>query len=480
MKRSISIVLLIALVFTLMAPAAYAADAIKANVSSADAIPGDTVNLTVSLSGLKEGYVSGKLFLTWPDELTLVSITGVGFNGVVNLDEASINHGSAEAVTETTLATATFKVADDAAEGTYSVTASVQDMTNYDFVAMAVTSGSGAVKVTVPHVCDPDNEWKFDANKHWHECECGEKFDVATHVWDDGTVTKEPTDTAEGEKLFTCTVCEATKTESIPMLDHEHEKDESKDWESNENGHWYFCDCGERIYSDHTWDNGVIVEEATNEKEGLKKYTCTVCGYEKLVAYKLDQEDEFPWWILIGGGASEPFTDVTPSDWFYNDVVYVYNNGLMNGVSDTTFAPNATTTRAMIVTILWRLDGQAMGGANTFADVAAGSWYANAVAWAAKYGIVTGYDAATFGPNDPITREQLATILYRFNNYRDGKLDAVSTLDFPDAGSVSGYAVEAMKWAVGQGLINGMDGKLNPTGSATRAQVAAILHRYCK
>ena len=492
MKRLISITLLIALVFTLMAPAAYAADAITANVTSVDAIPGETVTLTVSLSGLKEGYVSGKLILNYPAELTLVSIIGVGFNGVENLDQSLINHASSDPVDEATLATVAFKVADDAAAGNYTVTATVKDMANCDFAVMPVSDGSGTVTVTIPE-CEThtwgnwvgtaaDCENAADRTRECSVCGKVETDNTAAlgHDWDDGVVTIEPTEDAEGVKTFTCGRCGETKTESVDKLDHEHKIDTEAGWESDAKGHWHVCDCGESVdYAAHDWDNGVVVEEATEDEAGLMKYTCEVCGYETEVSYELEQEDEFPWWNLIGGVASEPFTDVTSADWFYDDVVYVYNKGLMNGVTNTTFAPDGTTTRAMIVTILWRLDGKAMGGVNTFADVAAGSWYEDAVAWAAKYGIVTGYDAATFGPNDPITREQLATILYRFNNYRGGSLLA-SDLEFPDAGSVSGYAVEAMKWAVGQNLINGMDGKLNPKGYATRAQVAAILTRYCK
>ena len=175
------------------------------------------------------------------------------------------------------------------------------------------------------------------------------------------------------------------------------------------------------------------------------------------------------------------FTDVSRNDWFYGDVSYVYENGIMDGVSAETFAPNATLTRGMIVTILYRMENKpAVTGASKFTDVDANEWYGAPVAWAAGNGIVTGYSETTFGPNDPVTREQLAAILYRYAVYKG--MSAV-TLEqnlsrFTDADQISAYAVPAMNWAVGKGLINGADGKLSPKASATRAQVAAIIHRY--
>ena len=175
------------------------------------------------------------------------------------------------------------------------------------------------------------------------------------------------------------------------------------------------------------------------------------------------------------------FTDVSRNDWFYGDVSYVYENGIMDGVSAETFAPNATLTRGMIVTILYRMENKpAVTGASKFTDVDANEWYGAPVAWAVENGIVTGYSETTFGPNDPVTREQLAAILYRYAVYKG--MSAVTREQnlsrFTDADQISAYAVPAMNWAVGKGLINGADGKLSPKASATRAQVAAIIHRY--
>ena len=179
-----------------------------------------------------------------------------------------------------------------------------------------------------------------------------------------------------------------------------------------------------------------------------------------------------------------PFTDVKTGDWFYEAVQYVYDKGMMTGVSADRFAPASTTTRGMIVTILYRLENEpAVSGGSAFTDVESGAWYANAVAWAAANDIVNGTSATTFAPNSPITREQMATMLYRFAQYKG--MDAVTLQEnltgYPDGDQVSDYAIPAMNWAVGQGLIAGMEnGTLVPQGSATRAQVATILMRFCE
>ena len=176
-----------------------------------------------------------------------------------------------------------------------------------------------------------------------------------------------------------------------------------------------------------------------------------------------------------------PFADVSSSDWFYNDVRYVYEKGIMDGTGADRFSPNAPLTRAMIVTILYRMAGSpSVSGSSNFTDVAAGKWFAKAVAWAAANGIVNGYGSGLFGPNDPVTREQLAAILYRYAVY--GGMTAVTLEEnlgsFADTAQLSAYAIQAMNWAVGQGLINGSGSNLVPKAQATRAQVAAIIHRY--
>lgn len=175
-----------------------------------------------------------------------------------------------------------------------------------------------------------------------------------------------------------------------------------------------------------------------------------------------------------------PFTDVREADWFYDDVVYAYENGLFSGTSDTTFSPNASMTRAMLVTVLYRLEGQpTVSGRSGFSDVKLNSYYEDAVTWAADNGIVNGTGATTFSPNANVTREQMAAILYRYAQYKQYGTTASASLNgFSDAAKVSAYAKAPLSWAVAEKLVNGSEGRLLPTGNATRAQVAAILHRF--
>ena len=177
-----------------------------------------------------------------------------------------------------------------------------------------------------------------------------------------------------------------------------------------------------------------------------------------------------------------PFTDVSTSDWFYDDVAFVYENGLFSGTDSRSFSPNASMTRAMLVTVLYRLEGEpTVTGRSSFTDVRSGAYYEKSVIWAAANGIVTGTDSTSFSPDAKVTREQLAAILYRYAQYRKLDTDASAKLNsFTDADSVSAYASEALGWAVSEGLINGASGKLMPNGDASRAQVAAILHRFVK
>lgn len=179
---------------------------------------------------------------------------------------------------------------------------------------------------------------------------------------------------------------------------------------------------------------------------------------------------------------SMPFTDVTEKDWFFDAVEYVYENGMMSGTGNNKFSPNTTTTRGMIVTILHRMEGTPTAAGAAFSDVPEGQWYTAAVAWASANSIVNGYGNDKFGPNDTITREQMAAILYRYVQYK-GYDDAINgdISSFADGSKVSKFAVDAMNWAIGAGLISGVgNNTLAPTGSATRAQVATILMRFSK
>ena len=176
-----------------------------------------------------------------------------------------------------------------------------------------------------------------------------------------------------------------------------------------------------------------------------------------------------------------PFTDVSEKDWFYNDAMFVYKNGLMLGTSKTLFSPHGTVTRGMMATILWRMEGSlAPKGENSFTDVEAGRWYADAITWTTENGIFAGYSKDKFGPDDPITREQLTAIFYRYADYKGYKLTVTENLDkFEDADKITDYAKMVMQWAVGNGLIKGKsENLLDPQGTATRAEIAAMLHRF--
>ena len=179
---------------------------------------------------------------------------------------------------------------------------------------------------------------------------------------------------------------------------------------------------------------------------------------------------------------SLPFADVGPGDWFRDAAAYVYSRQLMNGTAPDAFSPYETTTRAMIVTILYRYEGSPTAGSSSFQDVPAGQYYTNAVAWAAQHGVVNGYSAAQFGPNDTITREQMAAILYRYAQYKGMDVSGRADLSrYSDGNRVSSYARGAMAWANHQAFINGVDSyTLQPGGFANRAQVATILMRFCQ
>ena len=200
-----------------------------------------------------------------------------------------------------------------------------------------------------------------------------------------------------------------------------------------------------------------------------------VCLTKDMTVYAGWRMDENP------GTGVNPFTDISEKDWFYGDVMFVYENGLMLGTSKTLFSPHGTAMRGMMATILWRMEGSPVPkGKNSFTDVEAGKWYADAITWTAENGIFAGYGKDKFGPDDPITREQLAAIFYRYADYKGYDLTVKGDLDkFKDADKITDYAKTAMQWAVGSGLVKGKSGNLlDPQGTATRAEIAAMLHRF--
>ncbi len=238
------------------------------------------------------------------------------------------------------------------------------------------------------------------------------------------------------------------------------------------------------------------MREANNTRISLTKYVPTRHGYTFIGWYSdhnlTNQVSEVSltknMTVYAGWRADEnpdivvnPFTDVSEKDWFYNDAMFVYKNGLMLGTSKTLFSPHGTVTRGMMATILWRMEGSlAPKGENSFTDVEAGMWYTDAITWTAENGIFAGYSKDKFGPDDPITREQLTAIFYRYADYKGYKLTVTGNLDkFEDADKIMDYAKTVMQWAVGNGLIKGKaETLLDPQGTATRAEIAAMLHRF--
>lgn len=399
-------------------------------------------------------------------------------------------------------------------------------------------TGYGTTETTVPATCGVDG--RIDtvcAN-------CGDviatKVIPATgaHTWDNGTVTTEPTETTPGVRTFTCAVCSQTKTEVIPATGtHTFVFTKNIAPTCTEAGYdLYTCrDCGATEKRNvkpalgHKWDSGTVTAEPTEKDPGTMTYTCTVCGQTKTEVIPATGPHTHVWdegtvtvaptettpgvrtytctvcgqtrteiipatgSAVCPGGAACPsfrFRDVpTPSNWAHEGIDYCVRHGLMSGFDATTFSPDTVSTRAQIVMILYNLSDDTTDYSKyyvPFTDVKPGTWYYNAVAWGYDKDIVAGMTPTTFAPDGLITREQMAVLLYGYTEkYAPAYLGGAASLNsFPDAASVSNWAYAAMSWAVGNGLISGIasDGAdyLAPSGGATRAQIAAIMMRYCR
>ena len=400
-------------------------------------------------------------------------------------------------------------------------------------------TGYGTHENTVPATCG-------EAGRVDTICDnCGDVVSTkeipatGAHTWDNGTVTTEPTETAPGVRTFTCAVCGQTRTEAIPATG-EHTFVFTKNIAptcTTEGYDLYTCSgCGatEKRNSKpalgHKWDSGKVTTEPTETTPGVRTYTCTVCGEVKTEVIPATGAHTHKWdagkvtteptattpgvrtytCTICGatrtetipatggssvcpGGPSCPsygFSDVAgPSDWSHEGIDYCVRRSLMVGTGVGTFSPGMNCSRAQIVQILYNLSGDKTDYGNyylPFTDVAPGAWYYDAVAWAYDNDVVSGTSATTFAPNDVITREQMAVILYGYTAEFAPEFtgNAASLNTFPDAGSVANWAYAAMSWAVGNGLISGMGSGgvsyLAPQGSATRAQASAIIMRYCQ
>ncbi len=321
--------------------------------------------------------------------------------------------------------------------------------------------------------------------------------DAAGHKWDGGTVTTAPTETTPGVRTFTCTVCGQTRTETIPATGaHDYRFTKTFAPTCTDGGYdLYTCSgCGateRRNLTDaagHKWDNGTVTTAPTETTPGVRTYTCSGCDQTRTEAIPATGAS------TCTGGPSCPsygLHDVAgPDYWAHKGIDYCVRNRLMSGVGAGTFSPDTACTRAQIVKILYNLSGNQTDYSYyylPFTDVAPGAWYYNAVAWAYCNDVTSGTSATTFTPNAAITRQQLVTFLYRYTVKYAPEFtgNAAPISAFPDAGSVANWAYAAMSWAVGNGLIkgnahdNGLD-YLDPNGSATRAQTATIIMRYCQ
>ena len=331
-------------------------------------------------------------------------------------------------------------------------------------------------------VKDPDNHtgklaWDITETHHEQAWTCCGLITVAkaAHTFGDWVVTKRPTSREEGEKARTCSVCGYTETKVLPKTGG-----------------------GPTYYTLVFESNGGSKITNVNERHGtvvdltLAKYQPTRTGYDftgwysdKTLTRRVTSVKLYENMTVYAGWSTRelPFTDVGRGDWFFDDVRYVYETGLMNGVSATRFAPYGSTTRGMIVTILYRMEGQpAVSRDCPFTDVASGSYYERAITWAAANGIVTGHSSTIFAPDANITREQLAAILYRYAVYKGLDVSVgenTNILSYEDFASLSEYAIPAMQWACGAGILYGFGGSLLPDAPANRLQAAAILHRFC-
>ena len=332
---------------------------------------------------------------------------------------------------------------------------------------------------------------------------CGEVISTrelpptGAHDWGNGVVTTAPTETTPGVRTFTCTVCSQTRTEAIHATGaHDYRFTTTVAPTCTDGGYdLYTCSgCGateKRNLTDaagHKWDGGTVTTAPTETTPGVRTFTCTVCSQTRTEAIPATGAS------TCTGGPSCPsygLHDVAgPDYWAHKGIDYCVRNRLMSGVGAGTFSPDTACTRAQIVKILYNLSGNQTDYSYyylPFTDVAPGAWYYNAVAWAYCNDVTSGTSATTFTPNAAITRQQLVTFLYRYTVKYAPEFtgNAAPISAFPDAGSVANWAYAAMSWAVGNGLIkgnahdNGLD-YLDPNGSATRAQTATIIMRYCQ
>lgn len=355
----------------------------------------------------------------------------------------------------------------------------------------------GTTERTVPATCGEAGRVDTICSNCGEVVSTRELPPTGAHVWGNGVVTTAPTETTPGVRTYTCTVCGDIREETIPATGaHDYQFTKNVAPTCTDGGYdLYTCSgCGateRRNLTDaagHKWDGGTVTTAPTETAPGVRTFTCSGCGQTRTEAIPATGAS------TCTGGPSCPsygLHDVAgPGYWAHEGIDYCVRNRLMNGVGAGTFSPNTACTRAQIVKILYNRSGNQADYSFyylPFTDVAPGAWYYNAVAWAYCNDVTSGTSATTFTPNAAITRQQLVTFLYRYTVKYAPEFtgNAAPISAFPDADSVANWAYAAMSWAVGNGLIkgnahdNGLD-YLDPNGSATRAQTATIIMRYCQ
>ena len=316
-------------------------------------------------------------------------------------------------------------------------------------------------------------EWITNEQRHWHVCaRCDHIKDMGVHRFGEWSIVRRPTSTKTGERVRSCTICNYEETEELPVTGGYVLPYYKLTFETN----------GGSSLEPVVKIKGTVIDLA---EYSAYRYGYTFDGWyadealtQRVTSVTLDADKT----VYAAWTRNRFFEDVTIADWFYDDVMFACGRGVMQGVSDTRFGPHLTATRAMMATILWRMEGSPAPTAEArFTDVRSGQWYSEAVAWTAQSGVYTGYADGSFRPNDSITREQLAAILYRYAKYKGVDVSVgedTNILSYADAAEISDYAFPAMQWACGAGVMQGSNGNLLPRGRATRAQIAAMLHRY--
>ena len=334
-------------------------------------------------------------------------------------------------------------------------------------VGSALGHGMGSWETVVPATCTENGEEQRICSR----CDHSESrvIEAVGHHWDEGVVTREPTEDTEGERLYTCSACGATRTESIPVIGHEHRYEAVVTAPTcTERGYTtYTCKCGESYVADyvdalgHSFGDWTVIQEPTTTEEGLEERSCAHCGRtEQRTVAKLEN----------------PFNDVAPGSFYYEPVMWAIENGITNGTSATTFGPNDQCMRAHVVTFLWRAVGspEPTRTDNPFVDVKSGDFYYKPVLWALENGITSGMDATHFGPTAYCNRAQVVTFLYRTMGS-----PALESMDNPFTDVQAGAFYErAVLWALENGITNGLSATaFGPNSICNRAQIVTFLYR---